>query len=135
MSLPASEHSITIGQYNTWTSWGLIPSEVPTIAPFEPKYNYIDIPYFSRRFDFTEALQGSVPFGAAEGTWKFYVLNGNEALHQTIMAAIHGKQNTIVFEGVTYTGRVEVADWKNHGAPDYSYAECTLKYTLDPPSV
>ena len=131
----ASEHSVTIGNYNTFTSWGLIPSEIPTIAPFEVKYNFVDIPYYSKRYDFTEALQGSVPLGASEGTWKFYVLGGNEQLHQTIMNAIHGKLNTIVFEGVTYHGRVEVSAWVNHGAPDYPYAECTLKYTLDPPSV
>lgn len=129
------QHSIDIGDYNTYTSWHLIPTEPPTLAAPETKYNYIDIPYFSKRYDFTEALQGSTPYGPRTGDWEFYVINGDEKLHQQIISAIHGKKHTIVFEGVVYTGRIEVSSWTNHSGNSVRYAECTLSYNIDPPEV
>ena len=128
-----SKYSIDIGDYNTWSSWHLVPTEPPVLAAPSTKTNYIDIPYFSKRYDFTEALQGSTPYGPREGDWEFHVIGGDEKLHQQIINAIHGKRNTIVFEGETYTGRVEVSNWVNHSGSSVKYAECTLSYSIDPP--
>ena len=125
-------HSISIGAYNTWSDWRLIPSAVPVVNAPSIKTNYVDIPGFSKRLDFTDALQGSVPYGSRTGSWEFYVLNGDETLHQSIIRAIHGVSNTIVVDGVTYHGRITVGDWVQHMAPDGDYCECTLDYDLDP---
>lgn len=125
---------IQIGAYNTFDDFGLIPQEPLTLAPFEVKTNYIDIPYFSKRYDFTEALQGSTPYGPSEGEWAFYKIGGKESDHKTISDALHGKSFVISFKGTQYTGRVAVSEWVNHEAPDPVYAECVISYNIDPPN-
>lgn len=124
--------SVTIGSYNTYTTWGLIPASPLTIAPFPVKTSYVEIPGFSKRYDFTEALQGSVPYSAAEGSWSFYAIGAGESLHQTITDAIHGKRFSVTYAGKTYTGRVTVDSWTNHKYPDSVYAEAVIGYSLDP---
>ena len=133
MTSKQKKYSISIGNYNTYDTWGLIPTEPPVLNPPEVKTNYVDIPYYSKRYDFTEALQGSTPYGPRTGDWQFYGIGGDEELHQQIIDAIHGKRNVIGFGGLLYNGRVEVSSWTNHTGTSVKYAECTLSYNIDPP--
>lgn len=124
-------HQIQIGPYKTYDDWKLVPTENPTVAAPEVKTEYIEIPGFSVRYDFTEAMQGSTPFGARTGEWEFHCVGGNETLRKRIENAIHGKRFTVIVDGVSYQGRVFLTYWENHGGVNSEWSECTISYDLD----
>lgn len=145
MIAPA-RHQITITDnstspaqtYRTWDDWKLIPSSIPYVEPPEVKTSYIDIPGFSKRYDFTDALQGSTPYGNHEGDWQFYRLMKTvdmEDFRYNLVKAIHGKRLTIKLadSAVTYTGRLTVTGWNPHSGADYPSVDVTIHYDLDPP--
>ena len=129
-------HQIKLGDYYTYDTWHLVPNEIPTVVSPEVKTEIVEIPQFSVRYDFTEALQGSVPYGSRQGEWTFHVIGGDEALRRTIEDAIHGKRLSVIIDvdttdAHTYNGRVYLSSWTNHGGINTKWAECTISYDLD----
>ena len=145
-------HSITVGSYNTWTDWRLIPSERPVAAPPEPKTNLVDVPGADGVLDFTESLDGQVHYKMREGSWTFFICHeqididtGNKyhsenrwsEIYHRILNAIHGKRNSVLLldewkdgaaDNRLYVGRVWVSTWKS----DPNHSKITLDYSLEP---
>lgn len=134
--------------YKTKDDWGWVPSSPLVIAPPETKTSYIDLPGYSIRYDYTEALQGSVPYGARTGQWTFYKSNplrdpiAAEADHQDIINKIHGKYVKVYIDpsgavdtskttALTYTGRLSVDDWEPSTYPDPRSVNITIGYELN----
>ena len=65
-------HSILISGKNTYTEWGLIPTERPSINPPAVKSGFIDLPSSNESIDYTEFLTGEPNYGQSTGSWTFY---------------------------------------------------------------
>ena len=123
-----------IGQ-NTWTSWHLIPSSRPSVAPpaFSPKM--IDIPgREDGPIDVSDYLTGSPSYGSRTGSWDFYVDNDHEnwiSIYTNIMYYLHGKRMNCMLDderGYFYTGRFTVSQYNS----DRSNSKIQINYTLEP---
>ena len=145
-------HSITIGAYNTWKSWRLIPASRPVVNPPEVKTNFVEVPGADGVLDFTEALDEKIHYKTREGQWEFLICHEQidvdrggryhsdnvwSELYHEILNAIHGKRNQIILmdewrEGGSdnrfYVGRV----WLNSFLSDPSHSRITFDYNLEP---
>lgn len=130
----ASIHSITIGDKNTYTDFGMVPSKRPYFPPPEPVLNIVDVPGSDISLDYTESLTGSIHYKRREGSWTFYVIPSGihpQKRHRDILAYFKGQKRTIVLSDdpeYTYTGRVWVGSYE----AGERYSTCTLKYNVDP---
>lgn len=127
-------HSITIGSYNTWSSWHLIPGSRPFVEPPEVKMESIDIPGSDLALDYTESIDGGIHYKNRTGSWKFIMVpDGTNVLtrYSTIMNAIHGKYVSIVLNDdpdYSYHGRV----WVSTPKSEENYTTITISYNVDP---
>ena len=145
-------HSVTIGAYNTWTDWRLIPTSRPVVNPPEVKTNFVEVPGADGSLDFTEALDEKIHYKPCEGSWEFLIcheqinIDTNHKYHSEnrwatlwhdILNAIHGKRNQIILmdewrEGAEdnrfYVGRV----WLNEFISDPSHSRIVFDYNLEP---
>lgn len=145
-------HSITIGAYNTWQNWRLIPASRPVVNPPEVKTNFVEVPGADGVLDFTEALDSKIHYKPSEGQWEFLICHeqididtGNKyhsenrwsALWHEILNAIHGKRNQVILmdewhEGAEdnrfYVGRV----WLNQFLSDPNHSKIVFNYNLEP---
>lgn len=145
-------HSITIGSYNTWTDWRLIPTSRPVVNPPEVKTNFVEVPGADGVLDFTEALDSKIHYKPSEGSWEFLVCHeqididtGNKyhsenrwsTLWHDILNAVHGKRNQIILmdewkeggdDNRIYVGRVWLNSWKS----DPHHSKITFDYYLEP---
>lgn len=147
-----SYHSITIGAYNTWTAWRLIPSSRPVVNPPEVRTNFVDVPGADGSLDFTEALDSKIHYKDREGSWEFLICHeqididtGNtyhsanrwaERYHD-ILQAIHGKRLQVILmdewvpggsDNRFYVGRV----WLNIFRSDPHHSRIVFDYRLEP---
>lgn len=126
-------HSITIGNYNTWNDWHLVPSSRPFIEPPEVKTETLDVPGADGSVDFTGALNG-VRFKDRQGSWEFIMLPGYGRWYErysAIMNAIQGARVRIIFDDdptYYYYGRVSVTSFE---AGDH-YSTITISYFVEP---
>lgn len=135
--------------YKTWDTWHMIPSQPLVIAAPEVKTSYVDIPGYSKRYDYTEALQGSVPYGARTGQWQLYLPHPSRdpieliSDRRTLESLIHGKyvsvcvdESQILGSGTiaayVYHGRLTLDEWMPSTYPDPRRVDITIGYTLDP---
>ena len=146
-------HSITIGQYNTWVNWRLIPTSRPVVNPPEVKTNFVDVPGADGVLDFTEALDEKIHYKASEGSWEFLICheqididtdnkyhseNRWSILWHDILNAIHGKRNQVILMDEWpeqdngnrrfYIGRV----WLNSFVSDPNHSKIVFDYSLEP---
>lgn len=145
-------HSITIGAYNTWINWRLIPTSRPVVNPPEVKTNFVEVPGADGVLDFTEALDSKIHYKPSEGSWEFLVCHeqidtdtGNKyhgenrwsMLWHDILNSIHGKRNQIILmdewkpdasDNRFYVGRV----WLNSWESDPYHSKITFDYHLEP---
>lgn len=145
-------HSLTIGAYNTWLNWRLIPTSRPFINPPEVKTNFVEVPGADGSLDFTEALDGKIHYKDREGSWEFLICHeqididtGNtyhganrwSILYHDILQAIHGKRLQVILmdewkEGAEdnrfYVGRV----WLNSFQSDPHHSKIVFNYLLEP---
>lgn len=63
------------GGRNTWTSWRLIPSSRPYVAPPSQKTIYEEVPFSDGKLDFSEFGVSDVVFNNREGSWEFIAVN------------------------------------------------------------
>lgn len=129
------DHSIQIGDFNTWTDWHLVPTSRPHVVPATPKYSFTDIPAAHGSLDLTEALNHYVKFNQREGTWAFYIDNDIEddwsLIYSKIANDLGGQKFKVVLmddPNWYYIGRVDVSDFSTGN----DYSQITLSYKLEP---
>lgn len=129
------EHTITIGDKNTWTDWHLIPSSRPLVVPAQPKYTFTDIPGMNGSLDTTESLLNYVTYKNREGSWEFFVENDKEETWAELLSIIAmdtaGQRLKVVLNDDPnwyYMGRVFVNNW----ASEQIASKITLNYNLEP---
>lgn len=128
------EHSIDIGDRNTWDYYHMAPKTRPFVAEPSPKTEFVDVPGADGQLDYTEALTGGVRYGNRSGTWNFIVDNGFwdfPVLQSDILAFMHGKRKAIILADdpeYYYIGRLTVKC--NFGNKDFSGID--ISYNLDP---
>jgi len=127
-------HSLTIGGWNTWTTWHLIPKERPFVKPPNVKMEFVDIPGSDITLDYTESIDENIHYKNREGSWTFIMVPDGESVlsrYSTIMNTIHGKHLTIVCSDdpdYRYSGRVWVGEPKSED----NYTTITISYNVDP---
>lgn len=141
--LAVKYHSITIGSYNTWMHYRLIPEQRPVVAPPSVKTNLIEIPGSDGVLDFTEALWNVPHFGMREGQWNFLVCHEAienyswDSLWHRLLVETHGRRHQIILmDELTgdssmdrfYVGRIFLDSWQSD--PDRS--RVILRYKLEP---
>lgn len=135
------DHSISIGRFNTWKDWHIIPTSKPSVAPPDVKEEYVEIPGMPGALDYTELLSGRPIYSMRKGKWEFYVPTAYDGIQENadwantysqIMDDIHGKKfDRIILEDdplYYYVGRVKVSDYKS----DKERATISIDYTLNP---
>lgn len=128
-------HSITIGTYNTWEDWRLIPAAPPFIPPPPVRKNFVELPGGNGSINLTNFLTGSPHYGMREGTWEFVITNQNitrEQMGSIIVSALHGKWfDKIVLEDdpdYYYSGFLEVSGPK----VGKSFSSIAIAFTINP---
>lgn len=130
------EHSITIGEKNTWDDWHLQPSSRPLVAAPKQKTNYIKIPGANGSLDLSDVPQGYPVFEDRTGSWEFIVENGFrswQVLYSEIMNYVQGRQFKVTLEddfSYYYEGRLIVSDWNSDNSGKWS--KIKFDYTLNP---
>lgn len=119
---------------NTWTTWHLIPSSRPSVAPPGISASSIQIPGRNGSIDMTEYLTGGLTFGDRSGSWDFLVDNDHEYwvdIKNNITNFLHGKRMSCMLEDDPtriYTGRFSVSEWKSEAV----CSSITISYALEP---
>ena len=78
MSYYQGQHSVTFivntTNYNSWSTWGLIPSVKPVVPQPTPVYKYVDIPGRDGSLDLSTYLTGALSYTDRKGTFDFYII-------------------------------------------------------------
>lgn len=147
------DHSITFRNgdesYNTFDDWHLIAPTRPSIAPAQPKSNYVDILGANGSLDFSEALVGNPTYSDREGSWEFVVLNPGDVdqyslfdaedrgryrwqkIYDKIQAAIHGRTFEVVLDDDPehmYKGRLWMNEWRSNAG----WSRIVINYRFRP---
>lgn len=147
------DHSITFRNgdesYNTFDDWHLIAPSRPSIAPAQPKSNYVDILGANGSLDFSEALVGNPTYSDREGSWEFVVLNPGDVdqyslfdaedcgryrwqkIYDKIQAAIHGRTFEVILDDDPermYKGRLWMNEWRSNAG----WSRIVINYRLRP---
>lgn len=147
------DHSITFRNgdesYNTFDDWHLIAPTRPSIAPAQPKSNYVDILGANGSLDFSEALVGKPTYSDREGSWEFVVLNPGDVdqyslfdaedrgryrwqkIYDRIQAAIHGRTFEVILDDDPermYKGRLWMNEWRSNAG----WSRIVINYRLRP---
>ena len=73
MSYYQGQHSVTFAvnttNYNSWSTWGLIPSVKPVVPQPTPVYKYVDIPGRDGSLDLSTYLTGGLSYTDRKGTF------------------------------------------------------------------
>ena len=126
--------SITIGDKNTLTDFGLLPQRRLTVATPEVKAEYVDVHGTDGPLDLTTAPTGDVQYGSREGAWDFAAANRYRdpfALQHELNNYLHGRRMRAILSSdpqYYYMGRYSVEVGKlNRGG-----LWVTIKYVLEP---
>lgn len=128
------EHSITIGEKNTWKDWKLIPSTRPSVAPPIPKLQLVEIPGGNGSLDLTDSLSGYPVYENRTGNWEFIVSDQNIPwcdVYSDIMNYIQGKRYRVILEDdkyFYYEGRI----WVNEHRSDPEASIIVIEYQFYP---
>jgi hypothetical protein len=131
-------HSVTIGDYNLYDTWGLVPEEAPIIAPPEFDPETLDQPLGNGNINLYTIIPEASVFGNREGDITFLILWDwgldsdciFHALITDLLTAIHGKRKRLILEDDPdwyYEGRFEVTDIQN----EEGHPKLTISYVLD----
>lgn len=127
-------YGITFGTKHSYTDWGLVPTEKPTINPPEVKTYYVDIPGADGQLDYTEQL-GVVRYGMREFSVTFNLIRPRsewESARSAIANYLHGKKLQVVFDedpDYYYVARLQVGDFSAEGT---NHATITINGIAEP---
>ena len=128
------ERAFIFDKYNTFADWRLILTE-KSVAPPEPKTNYIELDGMSGTLDLTEALTGEVAYKDRTVSASFFASEGTRSertrLIHKIIALLHGKKIKVIEPDDTshyFYGRAKVDVTTNNLA----YAEFTVDIVCEP---
>lgn len=124
-----------INSYNTYGTWGLIPTSRPVIAQPTPVYKYVEIPGRNGSLDLTDYLVGKPTYSDRKGSFEFYAVENGKSWttrRMEIASILNGRQMWVTLEddppGYDYFGRVIFKDWKSEG----QFSRVVIEYQLDP---
>ena len=127
-------HSITFGDKNTWSDWGLIPYKQPVFAPPKPKRKTLDIVGGNGAIDLTEAVTGYPVFSNRTGSFQFLTVKSDKkwlTVYDEILTYLHGRQMNAILEDSPawyYKGRFSV----NEMRCDELHGVITIDYDVEP---
>lgn len=154
-------HSILISDRNTYTEWGLIPTERPVVSPAPVKSGFIDLPNSNESIDYTEFLTGQPHYGQRTGSWTFYfdpewtpppegiigvarsanwILNNRDkymtgkmwaTIYSSLLNYVHGKVHRIRLEDAPDT-IYEGRLTVDSWRSSMPYSQITISYNLNP---
>lgn len=134
-------YSITIGEYNTYDTWHLIPMERPAISPPPKKTNTVDIPGANGKLDLSNALTEYPLYDNRTGSIEFLIEPDHEETWQELYSDV---MNKLSFCDASYEGQIpaqmeEDPNWKYVGLwtvntfkSGKNYSTITLDYDLYP---
>lgn len=118
----------TVEQYNesrfvnTWDDYGLIPKDVPVIAPPDVQENTVEVPGSNGIVDLSDVLLGYPLYYNRSGSLDFYVDHTHpkyiswDTTYDTILNNLHGFKGKVILtdaKGYYYEGRLKVNQWKS----------------------
>lgn len=135
--------SPTIGGYNLYDTWHIVPSAKPSVPPPPVKYNTVEVPGMNGEYNYSQVMGGPT-LGVIEGNWEFYILykynpqtgglytsniKSPETVYDEMLDTLHGKYLDMSLEGETktYKGWFSISDFKHND----NYATITIEYRLD----
>lgn len=137
--------------YDTFHTWGLIPSGRLTVAPAAVQEKYLEIPGRNGELDISEIQAGKPLYKNRTGTWEFSIVpygysftgsDTSEAMQnttpaemvQTIYNAIHGKRVSVgLYDDLShrYKGRLQIKSV----SPGNTFTKISIGYVLEPEKV
>lgn len=112
--------NVTFGDKKSYTDWGLILTEYPSIEPPEPRTYTLEVPGGNGSVDLTEAF-GGVTYEDRGLEFKFKTIKARDqipSLLQEIQNTLHGKRMHIVLDSdpdYYYDARVTVDGYELEG--------------------
>lgn len=128
------EHSVTIGEKNTWKDWKLIPNVRPDFQPPLPKNNFTSIPGGNGTLDLSETLTGYPVYEDRVGSWEFIIGDQSVSfydIYSEIMNYLQGRRLEAVLEDdryFHYKGRF----WLNEDRSEPSHSLIVMEYQVYP---
>lgn len=130
---------------DTYNSWGLIPTQRPSVPPPSVKTKYVDIPGADSKLDFTSSLVGYPLLENRSGSWNFMIdrefVDSNwpdksiekswQDLYSEIMDWLQGNNLCAVLEDDQswyYVGRF----WVSALNSEQKYTTITINYDVKP---
>lgn len=127
-------NGVTFGDKHSYTDFGLILEERPTVSPPEPKTVYVEVPGADGILDLSEVVTGEVMYKERTITCKFGITDAREKwniIYSNVLNALNGKRMKIILDEEPeyyYQGRVTVSDWDT----DIAFPVITIKAIVDP---
>lgn len=97
------QYSLGSGRsYNTWSSFGLVPKELPVWGVAAPKTEYKDVDGGSTYYDFTDFNNDTAGYKMSSGTFNFMFANEDPAwnyreANTKVVNALNGKNTLVSF--------------------------------------
>ena len=121
---------------DSWTDFGLVPTERPYVVMPPVRENTIEIPGMNGVLDLSDVPLGYPTYGVRSGSWTFYVANDVTGLtwdqtYAKLAAYFHGRKRKCVLtddRSYYYEGRFSIGNFKADKLCD----QITINYTLDP---
>lgn len=121
---------------DSWTDFGLVPTERPYVVMPSVKESTIEIPGMNGVLDLSDALLGYPTYGTRVGSWSFYIAHDVtqlswEQTYAKLAAYFHGRKRRCILtddRSYYYEGRFSLGDLK----ADKMCDQITINYTLDP---
>ena len=127
-------HSITFGDKNTWSDWGIIPMKQPVFAMPKVKTKIIDLPAGNGVIDLSEAVSGYPVYANRQGSFSFLTPARYTEwlpLFNRITQYLHGQYMQAILEDEPnwyYEGRFSV----NQMACDEQHGTIVIDYDVGP---
>ncbi len=130
--------------FDTWSAFGLIPTDRPVISPPALKTNTVEIPGSNGSLDLSMALTGYPLYKNRTGSLEFVCETSDDAesdnywvkKYSALIKTLHGKNMKMLLVDETdaknglyfYEGRIDLTEWTN----EKSRSKITISYDLYP---
>lgn len=129
-------HSILFDDKDSWTDFGLVPTERPYVVMPPVRENTIEIPGMNGVLDLSDVPLGYPTYGVRTGSWTFYVAHDVtqlswEQTYAKLAQYFHGRKHQCILtddRSYYYQGRFSLGNLK----ADKMCDQITINYTLEP---